>query len=314
MEDQKYIKIGQAFKPQSGLQGNLTPGTLHLVIQEIVDEDRKGVYVMGVGRPVKLYPDEFRIYEGSVNAEILEEQRKNFEKSQQDSKRMPSFVSSVNHLKNKKMNKGTQKTEQSSNLTKTEMQVAEAIIANPLKGKAVKSDNDKMIEAGADLATVDASLPGIDAPKVCRKMHRAGLITYVWNEDKTRTVSITQEGFDAIQLGVRVPKEKAPKAEKVVKEKAPKAEKVAKEKEAPAKGKGSSKVAVIPEVTEDDDNLDDTFDVKANPVSKTFTVTIEGKSYTLKVKTAQEFKDCKANSYEEWLDLVALGELTEVEA
>lgn len=303
MQSPKYIEVTM----HPGTDGNakyIVPGTLHLVLQE----DEKGVWVQGISRPVLLYNDEFSIYRGPVNAEILENNKRFFEKSQQESKTSTIFVSSVNSLKIKAMKKEqTAKAQKEvTNLTKTEMQVMEAIFSNPVKGKAVKSDNENMIGVNADLDNVDSVLDGIDAAKVCRKLKRQGLLTYEWNtdeegnrlEDKSRSVAITQEGFDLIQLGVKQPK---PKAEKAPKEAKPKKEK-----------------AVKATKSKDDDDLlgeedkPEGFSVQSNAVTKVFIIRLpEHGRFIKKATNLKEYKELQKETYDGWITRLQDGELTE---
>jgi hypothetical protein len=313
----RYIQI-VLVNSKEPIFANLVAGSVHAVLpvpEYAKSTHPESIWVMGFSRPVCILPDEFINYEGPINAEILNI----FEKSQQDSKKL-LYLSQETNVKNKSMKNVEKVSAEISNLTKTEMGVMEAIFSNPLKGKAFKSDNAKMIAVVADLSVVDANIDGIDAAKVCRKLHRAGLITYAWNEDKSRSVAITQEGFDIIQLGVKVPKEKVAKEpkEKVAKE--PK-EKVSKEPKAKVSKSKLEDDAPVDVDNMSEGQMDDHllgvpkgFEVKANPVAKVFNVTFpDSKKYRLKVATAQEFKDVKSNSYQEWEDLRELGELTSAE-
>ncbi len=268
---------------------------------------RNSIFIDVRGRATKIFSEEY-LY---VNEEDAIKLKKIFEKSLRDSKLSTIFATTTKQLKNRKMGTAKKAEEvKSSFLTKTEFAVIQAIFENPLKGKAVKSTDIKMISVEADLSSIDETLDGVDAAKVCRKLHRAGLINYKWNEDKSRSVSVTQEGFDAIQLGVKIPKEKAPKAEKTVKEAKPKAEK---------KTKAVKETKPVEDMSEgqiDDELLGvpEGFEVKANPVAKVFNVTFsDGEKYRLKVQTAQEFKDVKENSFAEWEALRDLGELSLVD-
>jgi hypothetical protein len=307
----KYIILKSDIEiDRSGANGYLFPNTVHTVIGTTkTSVGLKCYLVLGVGNAlVKVFEDEAEIYKGTVNQEILEKSKKLFEKSQQESNNSIKFVSSVNNT----LKKEQMKKVELSPLTKTEMATMEAIYSNPKdkKKKAVKSTDKAMIGVEADLSVVDSALDGYDGAKICRKMHRADLISYKWLEDgsKERVVAVTEKGFEAIQLGVKVPK---PKTEKAPKEaKAPKAEKAVKAK--PAK---ATKAKVEEDILGEQSQEEQTgFEVKSNPVAKTFNITFEdGSRFRLKVKTAQEFKDCKDNSLEEWETLRDLGELEELE-
>lgn len=289
MSSKKFIEI-TADLLWSGNNGNCGKGSVHRVLCT----NERGVLIMGLSREVLLYEDEFLFCEGPVKSVVLEKPQKIFEKNQPESNNSIKFVSSLKQLNMSKKETTVQA------LTKTEMAVVLSIVANPKKGKAVKQDNKALIKVPADLAVVDKDLPGIDAAKVCRKLHRAGLITYTWLEDKSREVAITAEGFEALQIPVKVKGLQIP-----VK---PKAEKKAKTAKAKPEAEQED------ETEEEENEMPEGFKMSANPVAKVFNVTFpDGEKYRLKVKTAQEFKDVKSNTYEEWETLRDMGELTLVD-
>lgn len=267
------------------------------------------VWISVHGRAMKIFKDEY----DAVNEQAVENLKIIFEKSQQDSKTSAIFVSSVNSLKNKNMKKKETTVAAVSNLTKTEMSVMEAIFSSPTKGKAKKSTDETMVGVAADLDTVDKALDGVDAAKVCRKLKRQGLLTYEWNadaegnrlEDKSRSVAITQQGFDLIQLGVKVPK---PKAEKAPKEDKPKA----------------TKKGAVPETEADEEDLlgedpaekedvnqPEGFSVKGNAVTKVVIVRLpEHGRFIKKATNLAEYKELQKETYDGWITRLEDGELT----
>jgi DNA-binding MarR family transcriptional regulator len=280
---QRYVLIVADFEVRSKVQKN--------AIYEVVSppfglqNTTNAIWINASGQKIKVFEDEF---EESTEKEFIE-------KSLQDSKTSINFIPSVNSQKTNKMAK-TKNTVQAVQLTKTEMAVMQAIAA---KGK---------IGALVDLDLVAKEIPTIDAAKVSRKLKRAGLVEYIWNEDRSRSVSITELGQSSLELPV---KEKAVKAAESTAQK----KEVAKTTKAPKAGKGSSIVVDIPQAPEPcaahDSEQEPEFLVKSNPVTKTFTIMSEGVKYTTKAGSLADFKAMKEFTQEEWQTRIANGELTE---
>jgi hypothetical protein len=320
----EFIRI-TVCNAQEAKFSNLLPGTVHEVVQapNPYKNDRKGVWVMGIRQPVKVFTDEYQIAERPVITEASKIIQNNFEKCPPDSNSSTIFVpvNSFTNLKNKKMSTKTQATKETKavSLTKTEMTVMTAICSVTKK----KVTDAKMVGTEAILEEVAKLTTGIDCAKVCRKLHRAGLVTYKWNEDKTRSVGVTEAGFEAMQVPVKVKAVKEPKAEGTAE--APKKGNKAKATEqqtaeAPKK-KGpvfSAPGSTAEEAEESEESADDLLGeedeevtVTSNPVTKLFTITILGDRFTYKAKTLNAFKDLKKLSNEEWVEMQKAGELTE---
>lgn len=326
----QFIRITQYCKyTGSGNTSNLTDGSVHEVIQQKeIENQENALFVQGVSQPVRLFADEYSCLwptgkngKPQVGKTFTEEEieafRKEFEKNQQESKKNTKFVPTVNSKTKMSKTSKTAVTEKGS-LTATEMQVMEAIIAQ--KTVNAKKADIKMIGKVADLDEVDSALSGIDAAKVCRKMKRSGLLSYEWSTDKegnrtgAREVGITKEGFEALQLPVKVKAAPGKKKEQATEESAKDAPKASKKssKEQPKKQEPFTAPGEEAE-TEEDDLLGDTdFAVKINAKDKSFTVVSTYGEHKITVKTLKEFKELKEETQEGWLTRIENGELDEL--
>jgi len=326
----EFIKITECHAWQGqGNCSNLTPGSVHEVIHiKGLENTSDGIYVDGVSQPVKVMSDEYsalwpigtngKAKKGEkFSEEEIEKFRKIFEKSRSESKKKAIFA------KNNSINNKTKKKKMSSKtkgqMTKTEIAVMEGIAS--ATGK--KTSHKALVGKEANLSEVDAELSGIDTAKVARKMKRAGLLTYEWQNDKEgnrtgeRLIAITQEGFDVLQLGAKEPKKPAPKkkAEKApAKKKAEKAPAKKKAEKAPAKNKPA--VSGVAGSTKEDLEFligDEDADFSVTLEGKTFTVSSQYGEHQLKVKTLKALKAAKAYTEDDWLTNIEDGKLTELD-
>lgn len=136
----------------------------------------------------------------------------------------------------------------------------------------------------ADLSDKDGKIlldaPGIDVAKVCRQLHREELVVYGWNEDRSRFVGITEEGFKQLQLPVKEKAAPAPKADK------------------PAKTTAADKVKNPPAPVADDDSAEPV--IKPNPLMKNFIVMFKGDKKIFRAKDQAEFDVMKKWSSAIW--------------
>lgn len=176
----------------------------------------------------------------------------------------------------------------SSALTKTQARVMMGICTI----LDIDSTDKKVIGAIASLETVQEAMKEIDVPKVSRQLHREELLTYTWNEDRTRNIGITAEGFKALQLPPKEKKVPAPKEPKEKKEVSP----AAKTEAGVNKAVGSAKKDAAKENT--------SLTVAVNVLMKKFVLTYDGKAIEVKAKDAAEFAAMKAFKTADWMPYV----------
>lgn len=188
-----------------------------------------------------------------------------------------------------------------STLTKTQARVMMAIctaleLEASDKKLIAKRDGEKIKGPTANLSDAEGTIllkaDGVDIPKVCRQLHREDLVIYGWNDDRSRYVGITEEGFKQLQLPVR---------ERTFPEKKEGEAKAPKEKKTKAQ-KAEGNLAAEPNAEDEGPEMPV---VKPNPLMKNFIVTYGGKKKIHKAKDQADFDELKKRTAEDWIPLFA---------
>lgn len=192
-----------------------------------------------------------------------------------------------------------------STLTKTQARVLNAIAAeigmeSTDKKIIAKRDGEKIKGPSATLIDKDGNpvvkVDGVDIAKVCRQLHREDLVLYGWNEDRSRYIAITGEGFNQLQLPL---KERTFPAKKEKAEGEEGAEKPKKEK----KSKDKTPAPAAPAADEPQESADEEPEVpvvKPNPLMNNFIVIFRGRKKIHKAKDEAEFRELSKRAPEEW--------------
>lgn len=169
-------------------------------------------------------------------------------------------------------------------LTKTEARLMLGICSV----LTMEPSDKKLVGKTASLKAVQELLKEVDVAKVSRKMHREELMTYSWNEDRTRNIGITEEGFKSLQLPPKEKKVPAPK------EKAESTE-AGENKVKPAKAK--TKEPAAPAL----DAAEEMPEVASNVLMKKVVVSYKGKTLEFKAKDTAGFNLLKNRKAAEWI-------------
>ena len=183
-----------------------------------------------------------------------------------------------------------------STLTKTQAIVMRAICV----ALDMEISDKKLIGKKADLTDKDGKnllkTEGVmDVPKVCRQLNREDLVVYRWNDDRSRTIEITEEGFKQLQCPIKertFPAKKEKPATEAAKS-AAKGKEAAKKEPPVVKAQGTAA-----ENDEEEVPL-----VKKNTMMKNFLITFQGRKKIVKAKDQAEFDAMKDREPEEWLYL-----------
>lgn len=63
----------------------------------------------------------------------------------------------------------------------------------------LSSKDENVIDKIVDLQKVQNLFKDIDVPEISRRLRDSGIVTYSWNNDRSRNISITKKGFKSLQ-------------------------------------------------------------------------------------------------------------------